>query len=216
MTLELAIVLVVRLLVPLAILRWPLWGGIAALLADSLDIVLITLIPLDGAPRYHQFDKYPDTYYLTIEAFVAFRRWPGWPRRITSALFAVRLLGFILFEVTGVRKFLFFFPNIFESFYLFLAVWDRFGRDWYILTHRWLVAWLIGLGSLRMLQEYFLHWRQSLDDVVAVHVIEDMAQAAFGDWLALTLALSVLGLAALLLLTRLVRRQVSLARARFG
>ncbi len=214
MTFELAIVLIIRLLVPLAIFRWPLWGGVAALLADSLDIVLITLLPFDGAPNYHHFDKYPDTYYLAIEALVAYQRWPGAPRHILTPLFGIRLIGFIAFEATGARKLLFFFPNIFESFYLFMAVWDRFGRGWYALTARWLAFWLLLLGSLRMVQEYFLHWRQALDDVVAVDVMENLAGLAFGDWLPLTLVLLPLTLALAALAVHVVRRQTAMLRTR--
>lgn len=214
MTWELAIVLVVRLLVPLTIFRWPLWGGIAALLADSLDIVLITIMPFDGAPNYHRFDKFPDTYYFAIEAYVAYQRWPGAPRKITSVLFAVRFTGFVLFEVTRIRKMLFFFPNIFESFYLFMATWDRFGRDWYRMTPRGLTFWLVVLGAARMVQEYFLHWRQSFDNVVALHVFQDTARYALGDGLALTVPLALLTVAVAILVARLVRRQVMLQKAR--
>jgi len=216
MTAELAIVLAIRLIVPLSIFRWPLWGGVASLLADALDILLINLMPLDGAPNYHKFDKYPDTYYLTIEYLVALRLWPGRPLQILSALYVWRALGFVLFEVTGVRKVLFFCPNIFESFYLFMAIWDRFGRGWYLLTARWLVTWLAILGSLRLLQEYFLHWRQSLDHVVAAAVIEDVTASATGDWLAVTIPLLLLAAAVIPALVALLRRQLEMARSRAG
>ncbi|HZP25466.1 MAG TPA: hypothetical protein VFB90_00275 [Dehalococcoidia bacterium] len=212
MTWGMLIVLVVRLLVPLSIFRWPLWGAIASLLADALDVVFLTLV--GGSHHYHSFDKYPDTYYFAIEAFVAYRLWPGTPRKIISVLFAIRFTGFLLFEITGIRKMLFFFPNIFESFYLFMAIWDRFGRDWYRLTPRWLAFWLLLLGSLRLVQEYFLHWRQSLDNVVALEVIKDIARFAFGDGLPLTVPLLPLAVLAAVMAVRLVRRQFDSLRAR--
>lgn len=212
MTWGMVIVLVVRLLVPLSIFRWPLWGAIASLIADALDVVFLTLV--GGSQNYHAFDKYPDTYYFAIEAFVAYRLWPGNPRKIISVLFAIRFTGFVLFEVTGIRKMLFFFPNIFESFYLFMALWDRYGREWYRLTPRWLTFWLVTLGAARIVQEYFLHWRQSLDDVVALHVMQDITDFALGDGLALTVPLVPLSLLAAILAVRLVRRQVGVLRAR--
>jgi hypothetical protein len=48
MTAGAAIVIGLRLLVPLLIFRWPLIGGIAAMMADTLDVVLIELIGLGG------------------------------------------------------------------------------------------------------------------------------------------------------------------------
>ncbi len=201
---ELAIVFLVRLLVPLSIFRWPLWGGVAALVADLLDIVIITLLPFGDVHNYHQLDKFPDMYYLTIEMIVAVRRWEALPKRIGLALFVWRLAGFVLFELTGVRQLLVFFPNVFESFFLFMGVVTTYAT-WYKLTRFRLALWLAILGSARLIQEYFLHWRQDLDNVVAVDVIGDMGDATLdwlGDWygLALPAALALVG--AVILLVR--------------
>ena len=42
------IIMLVRLVVPLSILLWPLAGGVASMLLDALDVVLIEMIGLGG------------------------------------------------------------------------------------------------------------------------------------------------------------------------
>ncbi|MGH7535778.1 MAG: hypothetical protein ACREMG_09345, partial [Gemmatimonadales bacterium] len=64
------IVIVLRLVLPLTILRWPLAGGVLALVLDALDVVLVDAIagalgePGEFGPFYAQIDKWLDTYYL--------------------------------------------------------------------------------------------------------------------------------------------------------
>ncbi len=169
---ENAIVILVRLLVPLTILQWPLAGAIAALLADNLDIVFASLVDWGGLWRYHQLDKYLDTYYLAIMAIAA-QRWEPPVRRTCALLFAYRLLGVILFAATDTRLFLFVFPALLEFFFIFYAAWKQF-RPQRDLTHQGLAAALILLLLPKLGQEYTIHYGRWLDDVVAVDVIKDI------------------------------------------
>ncbi len=178
MTQETLLIIALRILLPLTILRWPLAGGIIALLADALDIVFASLIDLGGLWQYHNLDKYLDTYYLALEAIVA-QRWAPIPRTAATVLFVYRLTGVVLFEVTNIRLFLFFFPALFENFFLFYAALLRFAPD-YELTMRRLGMWLAILLVPKMIQEYVLHYQQWLDDVVAVDVIEDVTRSILG------------------------------------
>ena len=180
MTAETLLIVLIRLIVPLTILRWPLFGGVLALVADALDIVLASLIDLGGLWNYHSLDKFLDTYYLGLEVVVA-QRWAALPRWTATALFGYRLIGVVLFEVTNVRLFLFFFPALFENFFLFYAALRRFWPD-YDLTPKRLAFWLAVLLVPKMVQEYTLHYARWLDDVVAVDVIEDVARTII-DWL---------------------------------
>lgn len=180
MTAETLLIIVLRVLLPLTILRWPLAGGILALAADALDIVFASLVDLGGLWQYHNLDKYLDTYYLALEAIVA-QRWTALPRWTATLLFAYRLTGVVLFEVTNIRLFLFFFPALFENFFLFYAALLRFFPE-YNLTPRRLAFWLAILLVPKMVQEYVLHYQQWLDDVVAVEVIEDVVRTSY-DWL---------------------------------
>jgi len=180
MTAETFIIVLIRLLIPVTILRWPLVGGVLSLVADALDIVLATLLDLGGVWNYHALDKYLDMYYLTIELAVA-QRWEALPRWTATALYGYRLVGVIAFEATGVRVLLFAFPNLFENFFLFNAARLQF-LPGYELTPPRLAFWLVVLSVPKMVQEYFIHYRRSLDDVVAVDVIEDVSGAII-DWL---------------------------------
>ncbi len=192
MTSETLIIVLIRLIIPLSIPRWPLLGGILSLVADALDIVLATLLNryahLGGLWDYHQLDKYLDTYYLAIEAGVA-QRWASLPRWTATGLFGYRLIGVILFEVTDIRVFLFFFPAVFENFFLFYAALLQFFPQ-YDLTPRRLGVWLVILLVPKMAQEYVLHYARLLDDVVAVDVIRDISEAII-DWFRDRLGLSI-------------------------
>jgi hypothetical protein len=179
MTAETLIIVAIRLLVPVTILRWPLLGGVLSLIADALDIVLATLLDLGGLWNYHSLDKYLDMYYLTFEVVVA-QRWDELPRGAATALYGYRLIGVILFEVTNIRVFLFFFPSLFENFFLFYAAVQQFFPA-YELTPRRLALWLVVLLIPKMVQEYFIHYQRALDDVVAVDVIRDVSGAII-DW----------------------------------
>lgn len=178
------VVVVIRLLVPLSIFRWPFWGAVASIIADALDIVLVTLLERHaGFPdvwSYHEFDKYLDTYYLLIEVIVV-QRWPDLPRWIASVLFVDRLFGVVLFEITGIRIFLFAFPALIDFFFLFYTAARQYAPD-YELTPRRLVMWLGILLIPKMFQEYTVHYARWLDDVVAVDVIKNVYHAII-DWL---------------------------------
>ena len=173
------IVVAIRVVVPLSIFRWPFFGAVASIIADALDIVLVTLLHrYAGLPpvwSYHEFDKYLDTYYLAIEVFVA-QRWPELPRWIASVLFVDRLIGFALFEATGVRVFLFAFPALIDFYFLFYTAARQFAPS-YELTPRRHVAWLIILLIPKMFQEYAIHYARWLDDIVAVDVIREVSEA---------------------------------------
>ena len=68
------IVIGLRLVIPLLILRWPLFGGVTAMILDALDVVLIEAIGLGGfGGHYSELDKLLDSYYLTLELIVACR-----------------------------------------------------------------------------------------------------------------------------------------------
>ena len=78
------IVFLLRLIVPLGILKKPLLFGVIALLLDGADVILIDglrALGMDGLPQvtaffdghYHFFDKYFDTYYLLLECIVSLK-----------------------------------------------------------------------------------------------------------------------------------------------
>lgn len=160
------IVIALRLIVPLAILRWPLGGGLLAMVVDALDVVLVDAIagalgePPEFGPFYAQIDKWLDLYYLGLELVVV-RRWPErLPRRAATGLFAWRLLGVVAFEISAYRPLLVVFPNLYENLYLYVLV----VRRWFPrLMPRTVAQTLLVLAALlipKLLQEWVLHWEE--------------------------------------------------------
>jgi hypothetical protein len=113
-------VVAARIFVPLAIPRYPIPAGVAALVIDGIDQTIFqafTTLPLAG---YQSYDKALDVYYLTIAYLSTLRNWTNLTAFAMSRfLFYFRLVGTLLFELLQVRALLLLFPNTFEYFFLF-------------------------------------------------------------------------------------------------
>ncbi|MGN6485027.1 MAG: hypothetical protein ACTHMX_11575 [Thermomicrobiales bacterium] len=156
------VVIALRVVVPLAILRWPLAGTVAALLLDAGDVIIVEWFGPGGmGAHYHAIDKVLDLWYLGLAAWTATRWDLRVPRLLALGLFGWRVLGVVLFELVGWRPLLFIFPNLFENWFLFcLAVWKWFPR---VDLSRWKPAlgWLVVLYIPKLAQEYLLHVAQA-------------------------------------------------------
>ena len=157
---ELIIVLVVfiRLLVPFSILRWPFWGMVAALVADTFDLTVLRFFGWDsfGFAGYQLTDKLLDLYYLSFGLYATTRLGEDVARRTLRVLFFWRFAGVVLFEITGLRVLLFFAPNLFEYLYL-----GAFGAKTFFsarLTPRLLIVLLFLSVALKLPQEYVMHY----------------------------------------------------------
>jgi hypothetical protein len=175
-----AIVIAFRLVIPLSILRWPLAGGIACLLIDAFDVVLVDALasalgqPLEFGPFYAQLDKWLDTYYLAFEAVVA-RRWPETAlRRATLFLFVWRLIGVLLFEATAYRPLLLAFPNLFENVFLYTLIVRRVAPQLVPRNVRQTLLVLVVLLIPKLVQEWVLHWEE-------MHPWQWLRQTLFGQ-----------------------------------
>jgi hypothetical protein len=160
------IVIALRLIVPLTILRWPLAGGLLAMVVDALDVVLVDALagalgqPPEFGPFYAQIDKWLDLYYLGLELMVV-RRWPEMlPRRAATGLFAWRLIGVIAFEITAYRPLLVVFPNLFENVYLYILVVRRWLPRLMPTTIAQTLLVLVALLIPKEIQEWVLHWEE--------------------------------------------------------
>lgn len=170
MTLEVLIIALVRIAGSLPVLRWPLAGGILAILVDLSDLLLMNVLDLGGVPDYQRLDKVLDLVYMGTFLVVALR-WTGPDRWMSVALFAWRMVGFVAFEMTGERALLLAFPNVFEPWFLLVA----------LLHHRWnpvpwsarsLVPAMGGLVAVKELQEWALHWAKLFDGITALEAID--------------------------------------------
>jgi hypothetical protein len=156
------IVIALRLAVPLLIFRWNFVGGIAALVVDAIDVILIDVISLGGfGGYYHRLDKVLDTYYLGIECFVAWRWLNPWAKWPAIALFAFRMVGVLLFEATEARIVLFAFPNLFENWWLYCAAAAGRFRTLEPRSRQTVAVPLLILLIPKMGQEYLLHFAEA-------------------------------------------------------
>lgn len=151
------IVILLRLLLPLLIFRFRITGAIVAMAADALDVITITFLNRGEFSSYHTTDKYLDMYYLTIEGYVSLSWKNTLAKRTSVVLFVWRVIGFVLFELAHVRALLFFFPNLFENFFLFYIFNKRFAKKDLVSSRKRLFIILVLLLIPKLAQEYFLH-----------------------------------------------------------
>jgi len=154
----------------LPVLRWPFAGALVALLTDFGDLFLMDW--LGGIADYQRFDKVCDLAYMATFAIVALR-WRPPERNVALGLLGLRLIGDGLFELTGSRAVLFAFPNVFEFWFIFVAVRDRFRPTLTIDTRAAMVVLPVLLAA-KELQEWFLHIDRFLDGYVATDVLADL------------------------------------------
>ena len=133
-TLDITIVVVVvmlRVVVPLLIPRFPLPAILAALVIDGIDQSLFQswLSPSTWAQLesgYQGYDKALDVYYLTVAYTATMRNWKNPSAlRWAQGLWLYRLVGVTLFEILhdasapeSWRWLLLVFPNTFEYFFI--------------------------------------------------------------------------------------------------
>lgn len=151
------IVILIRLLVPLSVFKWPLFGAITSQVADALDVVLITLFNMGDFPpgSYAAIDKALDWYFYLFLAIISLK-WETLAKWTSIALFSWRTIGVVLFEITGLRILLFIFPNLFLWFYLFWAARNKYFPK-FELTKKKLAIILLVLLIPKLIQEYILH-----------------------------------------------------------
>ncbi len=153
------IVILLRLIIPLSIFRWPFWGTVIALVLDAIDVILIDVFQMGDFANYSALDKGLDMYYLAF-SFIISLRWHGLAKKTSIILFVYRLIGVALFEITHTRVLLFVFPNLFENWFLFWAARNRYFKKFQLTTKRLFIVLFILLVP-KMAQEYLLHYMQA-------------------------------------------------------
>lgn len=169
MTLEVLLVAAIRIAASLPVLRWPLAGGILAILVDLSDLLLFDLLDLGGVADYQAVDKWLDQVYLVTFLVVALR-WSDPARSIAVGLYLFRLVGFVAFEASGERAILLAFPNAFEFWFLLVAAaGDATVAAW---SRMRLAAALALVVALKLLHEWALHGARLFDDIGALETLE--------------------------------------------
>jgi hypothetical protein len=169
MTLEVVIIAAIRTLGSLPVLRWPVLGGLLAILVDLSDLLLRDVLDLGGVPDYQGLDKWLDQVYLGAFLVVALR-WSGPARTIAIALYVFRLVGFLAFELTHDRALLLLFPNVFEFWFIAVAaLGDVRIAAW---SRAQLAVALVLLTGLKEFQEWALHGAKLFDNIGALEFVD--------------------------------------------
>ncbi len=150
-------VVTLRLLVPLAIPKYPLPGIIGAFVVDAVDQTIFQTF--GGLPsNYEAYDKALDLYYLVIAYTSTLRNWTDPSAfRIGRFLWYYRLVGTVAFELSGVNALLMVFPNTFEYFFMAYEIvrvrWrpDRLSRHALLVLAGFI--WIV----IKLPQEYWIH-----------------------------------------------------------
>jgi hypothetical protein len=162
MEIGLIAIFAIRLLVPLLMLRWPLFGAIASLVVDAADTNIVKLFGVE-IPNYAATDKLLDTYYLTIQVVLSLK-WANKLARNTSIfLYIWRLIGVVSFELNPALRFMLFLaPNIFEHFFIYHNVMMRLGKE--TTKKMWLNSYK------RAALVVFLLWLTKIPQELVLHV----------------------------------------------
>jgi hypothetical protein len=178
MTPELLLVVAIRLAGSLPVLRWPLAGGLLAILVDLSDLLLFDLLGLWTVVDYQSFDKVMDLAYMVTFLVVALR-WAGAERGVAAVLFTFRMAGLVAFEATGERAVLLWFPNVFETWFLLVAALYAAGRRpaW---TPARIVVVLAVATAVKLLHEWALHGARVFDGIGPLEFLELVRRALVG------------------------------------
>src|SRR3954447_26280044 len=168
-----AAVVLIRLLVPLLVFRFPLPSILASLVIDAADQTVFQQLTALDLTNYQSYDKALDVYYLCLAYLSTLRNWRQQDAFVIARfLFYYRLVGVALFELweRDDRLLLLVFANTFEYFFiayhLVALVWEpqRFDRRAWLLTAA--AIWIF----VKLPQEYWIHVAQlDVTDAVAAH-----------------------------------------------
>ena len=202
-------VVAARVLVPLAVFRFPLPAMLASLVIDGLDQSIFQAfgIELEG---YQSYDKALDVYYLSMAYLAMMRNWVNQDGfDVGRFLYYYRLVGVTLFEQTQIRALLLVFPNTFEYFF---DTYEAIRTRWD--PRRLARAALIGIAAfiwivIKLPQEWWIHVAQ-LDATDAIKTVifgvdtsASWAEAiAAAPWVLVGVAVALVG--GVLLLWRVV------------
>ena len=160
-----------RILVPLAIPRFPLPAMLAALVIDGIDQTIFQTFTSLDLTGYQSYDKALDVYYLSIAYVATLRNWTHVVAfGVSRFLYYYRLVGVVLFELTQVRAILLIFPNTFEYFF---DAYEAVRARWNPL--RMSPRLVIGIAAsiwifIKLPQEWWIHVAQ-LDATDAIKTV---------------------------------------------
>jgi len=195
-TLVLGLLLAARLLLPLVIPRYALFGILACMVLDSADQSIMQAFGVEF-PRYQSYDKALDIYYLAIAYLATMRNWDNLAAfQIGRGLFYYRLVGVLVFELSGKRFLLAVFPNSFEPFFVYYEMVRRMSNPLRLSRNAMLavvgVIWFV----VKLPHEWWIHIAQlDATDFIKTHILGASSETSL--WKAVLQAPAVSGTLAL-------------------
>lgn len=160
---ELIILSLLRLIVPLSIIKYPLAGFLLAIGIDALDWSFFPFNSAQDYVFYQTWDKVFDLYFMWIALIVSLSWKDKLARNTLVLLFFLRLVGVVTVEITSIREIYAIFPNVFISFYIFTLLLMKMKKTLIIYKSKLeLVAILIVLSIPTLIGEYFVHYLKLL------------------------------------------------------
>jgi hypothetical protein len=153
-------VAIIRLVLPLAILWFPLPGFLLAAHLDKLDWEWLDMAnrSAEEVAFYQVWDKSLDTFHLFLALLVALLWKDRTVRYLAIATFSYRLVGVLIFLGTANHTVLILFPNVFERVFLFYVIFRIFTqRQKMALRPESLAVVMVAISIPKVVEEYWIH-----------------------------------------------------------
>lgn len=153
----------IRIVVPLIILKRPLLGIFACMAVDYIDFGMLPLEAPSDYKMYQVWDKVLDSYYLAFAAYIAYFWKDTLARRLALLSFAYRIVGALLLVITNDQSILLLFPNFFENLFIFYLVFRLVEkREELFNSSKHFVIIFLAIIVPKMFQEFSLHVHSGL------------------------------------------------------
>ncbi|MFA5770135.1 MAG: hypothetical protein WC894_01405 [Patescibacteria group bacterium] len=151
-------IVILRILSAPLIFIWPLISIILSFFLDIIDVEFASkgVLTLE---KYERYDKALDLWwYITIMAFSWF--YLSDYKIILLILFALRIIGSIIFFINNNRKIFFIFPNFFENVFFLIFFSTYFKQLNILLGEKFFYFSIITVITLKIFQEWWIHIAQ--------------------------------------------------------
>ncbi len=151
-------IVILRILFAPLIFIWPLISIILSFFLDIIDVEFASkgVLTLE---KYERYDKALDLWwYITIMAFSWF--YLSDYKIILLILFALRIIGSIIFFIKNNRRIFFIFPNFFENVFFLIFFSTYFKQLNILLGEKFFYFSIITVITLKIFQEWWIHIAQ--------------------------------------------------------
>lgn len=148
----------IRVTGALLIFKWPLFGVLLSALLDGYDWDYLHTGKFFNYDFYQTWDKAMDITYLTV-AIITVRHWKDIiAKKIAVFFYVFRTSGVFLYFLFQIKPLLFFFPNIFENFFIWYLIFTHISREYTISKSG--VIWgfiILCIAIPKIIHEYVMH-----------------------------------------------------------